>query len=63
MRWREIDLRAIAWTVPPERFKTEQYHQVPLTADAIAILENPLAHHQLLAPRQHHLQTLRTLPA
>jgi integrase len=36
--WCEIDLERKVWTVPAERFKTGQQHQVPLTADALAVL-------------------------
>ena len=38
-RWREFDLKRKLWTVPPERFKSESTHLVPLTDDVIAILE------------------------
>jgi integrase len=38
-RWREIDLKAKLWTIPPERFKSGVSHQVPLTDDVVAILE------------------------
>jgi integrase len=38
MGWSEIDLRAGVWTVPPERFKMNATHSVPLCDDALAIL-------------------------
>ena len=37
-RWREIDLDAAVWTIPPERFKSASTHIVPLTDDALAVL-------------------------
>ena len=37
-RWSEFNLREATWTIPAERFKTGQQHQVPLTADALAVL-------------------------
>jgi integrase len=39
-RWREFDLKAKIWTVPPERFKSDAVHLVPLTGDMIALLES-----------------------
>lgn len=38
-RWREFDFNRNAWTVPPERFKSGVSHLVPLTADALTIIE------------------------
>lgn len=38
-RWREFDLRAKVWTVPPERMKAGKEHRVPLAPAAIALLE------------------------
>jgi integrase len=38
-RWREFDLQARQWTVPPERFKSNATHLVPLSAMAIDILK------------------------
>ena len=38
-RWREIDLKKKLWTVPPERFKSNASHLVPLSDAAIAIIE------------------------
>jgi integrase len=37
-RWREFDTSKNIWTVPPERFKSDASHLVPLTDDALAIL-------------------------
>jgi integrase len=37
-RWREVDLDAKLWAVPPERMKTAKEHRVPLSAPAIEIL-------------------------
>ena len=38
-RWREIDLKKKLWTVPPERFKSNASHLVPLSDSAVAIIE------------------------
>ena len=37
-QWREIDLAAGIWNVPPERMKAKRPHRVPLTAAAIGLL-------------------------
>jgi integrase len=37
-RWPEFDLKAKVWTVPPERFKSNAAHLVPLTDDSLALL-------------------------
>ena len=42
-RWTEIDLDAATWTVPAERMKAGKEHRVPLSADALAVL-NALPH-------------------
>jgi len=38
-RWREIDLEEATWTVPAERMKARKEHRVPLSADAVALLQ------------------------
>jgi integrase len=38
-RWPEIDRKAAVWTVPAERTKTDREHRVPLSKDALAILD------------------------
>lgn len=37
-RWSEFDLAAKIWTVPPERFKSNSVHVVPLTDDVLSLL-------------------------
>jgi integrase len=37
--WSEIDLDAKTWTVPAERMKARKEHKIPLTADAITLLQ------------------------
>jgi integrase len=39
-RWREFDLGKRAWTIPPERFKSDTQHVVPLSDDMMALLAN-----------------------
>jgi integrase len=38
--WSEFDLKKKIWTVPPERFKSNASHLVPLSDQAVAILES-----------------------
>lgn len=38
MQWSEIDLSARLWTLPRERVKSDQAHEVPLSEAAVAIL-------------------------
>ena len=40
MQWGEVDFRRNIWTVPPERMKGGIQHRVPLSTQAIAMLEN-----------------------
>jgi integrase len=40
MQWNELDLEGRLWTLPRERVKTDQPHEVPLSAPAIGILES-----------------------
>jgi integrase len=37
--WREIDLKEGVWTVPPERMKMKRPHRIPLSPEALAVLE------------------------
>jgi integrase len=39
-RWREFDLAAKLWTIPPQRMKADAAHVVPLTVPVLAILES-----------------------
>ena len=39
-RWSEFDLKNKIWTVPPERFKSNASHLVPLSDAAVAIVES-----------------------
>lgn len=39
MRWTELDISGKLWTIPKERAKNGKAHQVPLSDDAVAILE------------------------
>ncbi len=47
-RWDEIDLDAGAWTIPSERMKTGKSHTVPLSPQALTILETiyPISGHR-----------------
>jgi integrase len=38
-RWREFDLAERTWVIPETRFKSGQQHLVPLSEDAMAVLE------------------------
>jgi integrase len=37
--WREIDLKEGVWTVPAERMKMKRPHRIPLSPQALAVLE------------------------
>ena len=37
-RWSEFDLDAAMWTIPPERFKSDKAHLIPLSKDAVTLL-------------------------
>jgi integrase len=39
-RWSEFDLQRWLWTIPAERMKADAPHTVPLTAEAVAVLES-----------------------
>ncbi len=39
-KWTEIDLKNNLWVIPAERMKKKKEHTVPLTKEAIAILQN-----------------------
>lgn len=39
MRWEELDLDATIWTIPADRMKTKVVHRVPLSLQAMAVLE------------------------
>jgi integrase len=41
-RWRDIDLGAALWTVPAELMKAGKMHRVPLSPQAIAVLQEML---------------------
>jgi integrase len=38
IRWDEVDIDAAMWTIPPERYKSDKVHLVPLTKDAVTLL-------------------------
>ncbi|WP_416351537.1 tyrosine-type recombinase/integrase [Parashewanella curva] len=46
-KWCEIDIEKAVWVIPPERMKMNREHKVPLTKQALAILEavRPLSGH------------------
>jgi integrase len=39
LKWDELDLSGRVWTVPASRMKNGREHRVPLTAEAVALLE------------------------
>lgn len=38
-RWDEIDLREAVWTIPPERMKMKREHRIPLSRQAVELLQ------------------------
>lgn len=47
-RWEEIDLNAKVWTIPAQRMKRNKPHSVPLSAQALELLEvmKPISGHR-----------------
>jgi integrase len=50
MRWREVDLEAKLWTIPPARMKANKEHVVALADAAIAALGDPGGPDDLVFP-------------
>lgn len=49
--WSEIDFDARVWVIPPERMKTRQPHRVPLSRQALDVLERQRGlHDELIFP-------------
>lgn len=44
-RWAEIDFESATWTIPPERMKAADWHQVPLSDRALVILRRLQGRH------------------
>jgi integrase len=42
-KWAEVDLDRAVWTIPAERMKTRKPHRVPLSPQALAVLEEAKA--------------------
>jgi integrase len=53
MRWAEVDLVAKVWTVPASRMKAGREHRVPLSASAIALLEQLSREREFVFPGQN----------
>lgn len=59
MRWAEIDFHKRIWTIPAERMKARIQHRVPLSRQAIHILENIRGlHDELVFPSPRKQQIL-----
>lgn len=43
-RWAEIDMDAALWSIPAERMKMRQEHRVPLSSQALVLLQSMQAH-------------------
>jgi integrase len=39
-KWQEIDFKNKVWIIPKERMKAEKEHRVPLSQEAITLLES-----------------------
>lgn len=56
-RWEEIDLENKLWAIPAERMKTKRIHEIPLTSQALLILEilQPISgHREFVFPSNHN---------
>jgi len=49
-RWDEIDFKTSIWTVPAERMKAGKEHRVPLSKQAISVLEALPRHSEFIFP-------------
>ena len=59
MRWTEIDFHKRIWTIPAERMKARIQHRVPLSRQAIHVLENIRGlHDELVFPSPRKQQIL-----
>lgn len=47
-RWEEIDLEARIWTIPPERMKAGRQQRIPLSDEALNILEEVMDRDEVL---------------
>lgn len=59
-RWSEIDLTASTWTIPAGRMKMRREHVIPLSSQALAVLEamKPIsAHREYIFPGYKNPQT------
>lgn len=52
--WDEIDMGNMTWTIPDERMKMDKPHTVPLSEQAIALLESLLNQTGWLFPSPHY---------
>ena len=50
MTWQEVDFRERVWTVTPGRMKVGKEHRIPLSEQAIAIIEGMRASGQKSGP-------------
>lgn len=57
-RWEEIDLDAKLWTIPAKRMKAKREHIVPLSPQALEILEimKPISAHREYISRAKMVQ-------
>jgi integrase len=64
-RWSEIDTRSAVWTVPAERMKAQRQHRVPLSPEALRVLERARALHngELVFPSRFDLSLSSALMA
>lgn len=60
--WKEIDLENAVWTIPAERMKCKLEHRVPLSLQAMKILQSLPKRHRLVfpAPRTDGRMSLET---
>jgi integrase len=60
MLWTEIDFDTATWTVPAERMKRKLAHEVPLSADAMAIIKRlePARIYRFVFPGRSNLKPI-----
>ena len=46
-RWQEVDLEFAIWAIPAERMKSRRQHRIPLSKEALTILETAAGKHDI----------------
>ncbi|WP_034461575.1 tyrosine-type recombinase/integrase [Buttiauxella noackiae] len=58
MKWNEVDFKRKIWTIPPDRMKGGLRHRIPLSTQAIELLEQMRGLHEILVFPSPRKQTV-----